>query len=101
MPASPSTAMAAPEHPAQKSQGCGVAVFDRRGQKSEFHSHAGMLQRARVCAGRLGAAGIGPGDRVLICLPTSWDLIHAFLGAILRGALPTLVAPSGALGGAA
>ncbi len=79
----------------------GIAIFDRRGQKSEFHSYAEILQRARFTASCLAAAGISPGDRVLMGLPTSWDLIDAFFGALILGALPTLVAPPGALGGAA
>ncbi|HLX60995.1 MAG TPA: AMP-binding protein [Planctomycetota bacterium] len=79
----------------------GTALYDRRGQSSEFRTHAEIFQRARESAGRLAAAGIGPADRLLLCLPTSWELIDAFLGAVLRGALPTLVAPAGALGGAA
>ncbi|MEI6234053.1 MAG: fatty acyl-AMP ligase [Planctomycetota bacterium] len=79
----------------------GISIFDRRGQKSEFNSYPTLLQRVKDCAGRMAAAGIGPGDRVLIGLPTSWDLVDAILGAMMRGALPTMVAPPGALGGAA
>ncbi len=95
------TIIEALERTANTLDGHGIAIFDRRGQKSEFHCYAEILQRARDCAGRLAAAGIGPGDRLLICLPTCWDLVDALLAAMIRGALPTLVAPPGALGGAA
>ena len=78
----------------------GITIFDRRGQKSEFYNYAAVLARAQDCAAKFAAAGIGPGDRVLIGLPTCWDLIDALLGCIILRALPTLVAPPGALGGA-
>ena len=89
------------ERAAREAGGRGISIFDRRGQQAEFHSYREMLQRARDRAGRLAAAGIGPGDRLLVCLSTSWELLDVLLGAMIRGALPTLVAPTGALGGAA
>ena len=89
------------ERTAQETGGRGISIFDRRGQKPEFHSYTEVLQRALNCAGRLAAAGIGPGDRLLICLSTTWELVDVLLGAMIRGALPTLIAPVGALGGAA
>ena len=95
------TIVEALQRSAAESHGRGIAIFDRRGQKSEFHTYAEILQRATLCAGRLAASGVGPGDRLLVCLPTCWDLIDALLGSFVIGALPTLVAPPGALGGAA
>ncbi len=88
------------ERTAQETGGRGISIFDRRGQTPEFHSYSEVLQRARNCAGRLAAAGIGPGDRLLISLSTTWELVDVLLGAMIRGALPTLIAPVGALGGA-
>ena len=96
----PQTIIEALEFSAAQPGGRGIAVYDRRGQKAEFHSHAEMLARAALSAAKLAAAGIAPGDRVLMCAPTHWDLIDAFFGCLLRGALPTLVAPPGGLGGA-
>jgi fatty-acyl-CoA synthase len=49
----------------------------------------------------MAAAGLNPGDRILVCLSTSWDLIELYFGAIYRGIQPILIAPPGALGGAA
>jgi acyl-CoA synthetase (AMP-forming)/AMP-acid ligase II len=92
---------AALERAARDSSARGIAIFDRRAQKAEFHPYPEILQRAHRCAGLLASAGIGPGDRLLMCFPTSWDLIDAFLGAVVRGAIPTLIAPAAVLGGAA
>ena len=37
-------------------------------------------------------------NRVLVCLPTSWDWVEGWLGALMLGALPAAVAPAGAMG---
>ena len=79
----------------------GIAIFDRRGQNAERRSYAELSAAALRAAWLLAAAGIAPGDRVLISLPTSWNLLEIYFGAIYRGAFPVLLAPSGALGGAA
>lgn len=54
---------------------------------------------ARVAAG-LAAEGVGPGDRVMLCLPTSPEFVTAFFGALLLGAVPTAVATPGGFGSA-
>jgi len=79
----------------------GIRLYDRRGQNSELRNWSQIQQAAHDRAARLASAGINRGDRLLICLPTSWELLEIQLGAILRGALPVLVAPAAALGGAA
>lgn len=94
------TIIEALESAATRSAGRGIAIFDRRGQKSEFHSYPDVFERAKLTAARLAAAGISAGDKLLICAPTSWELVDVFFGAVLRGAMPTLVAPPGGLGGA-
>jgi acyl-CoA synthetase (AMP-forming)/AMP-acid ligase II len=94
------TVVAVLERTARHLPSRGVTMLDRRGQNADFRSYADIVARAHVAARRLAAAGLDPGDRILICLNTSWDLIDAFLGCILRGTLPTLVAPAGTLGGA-
>lgn len=94
------TIIEALESAAIRSAKRGIAIFDRRGQKAEFHSYPDVFARAKLTAARLAAAGISAGDKLLVCAPTSWELIDVFFGAVLRGALPTLVAPPGGLGGA-
>ena len=76
----------------------GIAVFDGRGRRYERRTWPEVLATARRGAARLGRLGIGRGDRVLVCLPTSWEWMEAWLGALLAGALPVAVAPGGALG---
>ena len=77
----------------------GIAVFDGRGRRTERRGYADVLAGAREAAGRWAASGVEPGDRVLVCLPTSWPMLDAWLGAVLLGALPVAIASGGALGG--
>ncbi len=42
-------------------------------------------------AGALAAAGLGPGDRVAFCLPSSASLLICVLGALRRGIVPVLL----------
>ena len=79
----------------------GVTIYDRRGQNPQTRTYRDFPEMIKSAASRLQTAGVGPGDRVLICLPTCWELIEIWLGAVYRGAHPVLVAPAGALGGAA
>ena len=77
----------------------GVAIFDGRGRRHERRTYAQLAAGARLGAGRWAALGVGPGDRVLISLPTSWAWLEGWLGALVLGALPVAVAPGAALGG--
>jgi len=45
----------------------------------------------RRAAGALSAAGLGPGDRVAFCLPSSAPLLMCVLGALRRGIVPVLL----------
>jgi long-chain acyl-CoA synthetase len=45
----------------------------------------------RRAAGALLAAGLGPGDRVAFCLPSSAALLCAVLGALRVGVVPVLL----------
>ncbi len=45
----------------------------------------------RRVAGALLAAGLGPGDRIAICLPSSAALLCAVLGALRIGVVPVLL----------
>jgi acyl-CoA synthetase (AMP-forming)/AMP-acid ligase II len=70
----------------------GVTVLQDR-RRAERLTYPDLLAAVRVSAGRWSALAIQPGDRVLLALPTSWGLIHAWLGALYRGALPVIAAP--------
>ena len=78
---------------------CGISVYDRRGQTCERRTYGRILDSARDSAGRLAALGIRQGDRVLVGLPTTWNLIQIYFGVILRGAYPTIVPHTGMFGG--
>ncbi|MEM9558295.1 MAG: fatty acyl-AMP ligase [Acidobacteriota bacterium] len=78
----------------------GIAIFDGRGRRSERRTYREIADAARRSAGRWAALGLEPGERVLIALPTSWSFLDAWLGAMLRGALPVAVAPGAAMGAA-
>lgn len=76
----------------------GLALFDGRGRSHERHGWADVRDLAHRGAGRLTARGVEPGDRVVVCLPSSWSWMEAWLGALVLGALPVAMAPAGALG---
>ena len=79
----------------------GIAIYDRRGRNAERRTYAELAELARQRGARLAAAGVARGDRVLLAMPTSWELLETFFGALELGALPVMVAPPGALGSAA
>lgn len=49
-----------------------------------------FLQAAQAYSGRLAAAGLGAGDLVILVLQHSLDLVYAFWGAALLGAVPSI-----------
>ena len=60
-----------------------------------------LVARAQRRVPQLRAAGVGPGDRVLLTLPTSLSFVEALLATWLAGAVPVpLPAPQGARAGA-
>lgn len=77
----------------------GIAIFDRRGQNFERHSYTELLESAKDYAGRLSSLQILPGDRVLISLPTTWNLLRLYFGTVFCGAYPTLISHTGSFGG--
>jgi fatty-acyl-CoA synthase len=85
---------AAVDHPER-----GITIFDGRGRSSERRTYAEVLELATNAAARFDALGVGPGDPVMVALPTSWEWLEAWMGLLFCGALP--VASSGATGLAA
>jgi fatty-acyl-CoA synthase len=53
-----------------------------------------ILSGANAWAGALSQKGLGPGDRVLVCLHHGADLYLSFLGAMLLGCVPSYAAAS-------
>ncbi|MEE8522403.1 MAG: AMP-binding protein [Thermoanaerobaculia bacterium] len=78
----------------------GVAIFDGRGKSCERRTYPEMLAAVGAAAGRWTALGVEPGDRVVVCLPTSWEWVEAWLGAVACGALPVAIARGAPLGAA-
>jgi fatty-acyl-CoA synthase len=62
--------------------------------------HDDLAAAAGRTAAALAAEGVEPGDRVMLCLPTSPVFVTAFFGALLLGAVPTAVATPGGFGSA-
>lgn len=67
---------------------------DRSGRRFDRRTYPELLQWVESYCGRWRASGLAPGDRVLLCLNTSWDFIGAWLGAICIGAYPAAIAPA-------
>ncbi|MCP2314927.1 Acyl-CoA synthetase (AMP-forming)/AMP-acid ligase II [Nocardia amikacinitolerans] len=72
-----------------------------RGTDGEFSwRHDDLALAAGRAAAALADAGVRPGDRVVLSLPTSPEFVTAFFGALLLGAVPTAVATPGGFGSA-
>jgi acyl-CoA synthetase (AMP-forming)/AMP-acid ligase II len=72
-----------PEHPAV------TLLFNDRAP--EVLTAAGLLAGSAAYARLLAEAGIAPDAVVVVILPHGRDLICAFWGAVLRGAIPTIM----------
>ena len=72
----------------------GIQIRDRSGRRSDRRTYPELLQMVERYCGHWRAAGIAKGDRVLLCLNTSWDFIGAWLGAMCIGAYPAAIAPA-------
>ncbi len=94
----PDTLVEALEGAARHHPERGIAVFDGRGRHADRRRFPELLAAARRTAERLAAAGVGAGDRVVICLPSSWEWLDAWWGAVLLGALPVGMAPGAVIG---
>ncbi|MDS0132599.1 MULTISPECIES: AMP-binding protein [unclassified Amycolatopsis] len=71
-----------PEHPAVVETGTGRSLTYREADAA-----------AQAQARRLADAGVGPGDRVGLRLPTSVDFVIAFFGALRAGAVVVPLSP--------
>ncbi len=77
----------------------GVTLLDRRGRATSRRSWVELLENAALVARRMAGLGVGPGDRVIVCLPTSQDWFDAWFGAAVRGAWPVSMSPQAATDG--
>lgn len=78
----------------------GVTLLDGRGRPGPRRTYAELRAAARATAAKLRSAGIGERDPVFVCLPTSWEFLTTWFGALLAGAWPVAIAPPGGLGSA-
>lgn len=99
LPDPPATLVAALPRAARAFPDRGIAIFDGRGRSHHRRTYPEILAAAEQAAGRWATLGVQPGDRIMVCLPTSWPMLDAWLGALHIGALPVAVAPPGAMGG--
>jgi fatty-acyl-CoA synthase len=73
-------------------------VFVGLDERERFHAWADIYTRAQQAAATLAEAGVEPGDRVAIVLPTSIHFMDAFFGSLLAGAVPVPLYPPVRLG---
>ncbi len=71
----------------------GITFVDPREEETSL-SYRELYQRARLMAEALVRAGLQPGDRVAIGIPTSPNFMEAFFGTLLAGAVPAPLYPA-------
>ncbi len=94
----PETLLEALERAASDWPERGITLIGSRGRVEGRRTWPAMLREIEAAAGRLVTLGVRRGDRVLVCLPTSWPWFEVWFGAVRLGALPAAVAPPRALG---
>lgn len=94
----PTTVPEAVERAARIAPKRGIAIFDGRARGYDRRTWPEVLAAVRRAAGCWLAAGLRPGDRVVIAQNTSWEWLDAWLGAVWIGALPVAAAPGAGLG---
>ena len=76
-------------HTAQTAGPYGLTlIHEKVDTPEELLSYAELCAEARRQAGRLRALGLGPGERVLIVLPTSFEFVIVFFAIQMLGAIP-------------
>ncbi|MDG2169558.1 MAG: AMP-binding protein [Opitutales bacterium] len=78
---------------AEKHADKGISIYDRKGINVDKRPYPEVMESIQKAAGCLSAAGAKAGDRVLVSLPTSWELLEIWLGCVYLGALPAAIAP--------
>lgn len=63
------------------------ALATRRGLRTDVWTYRDLAEAARAAADRLGAAGVQPGDRVIVLSPNCPELVVSMFGAWLAGAV--------------
>ena len=76
----------------------GVVLYDKRGKTFERRNYPEFLKCVQLQAARLSAAGVKPGERVIIAAPTSWTWLENWFGAVWLGAWPVAIAPGAGFG---
>jgi fatty-acyl-CoA synthase len=66
-------------------------VLQHAGKDDRSITYAGLLEGANGYARSLAQAGIQPGEVVVLILQHGADLIFAFWGAVLHGAIPSIM----------
>lgn len=84
--------IAAFERTAKTSPRRGIDLYDRAGVK-HFLTYAQLFDGASSVAAQLVGAGKRPGDRVLVALPSGFDFIQVFFGALMARLQPIPVPP--------
>ncbi|MBW2735689.1 MAG: fatty acyl-AMP ligase [Deltaproteobacteria bacterium] len=82
---------------ASKGRSIGVRFIDQR-EQARYLGYDELLQRARCVAVGLQRAGLRPGDRAALILPTAPEFYDAFFGVLLCGAVPVPLYPPVRLG---
>ncbi len=98
-PEAPATLGAALER-AARDPSTGIRLLDRR-EQATWLPWSAILAGARDVAASLAALGIERGDRLGLIFPTGRELLEAFFGAVLAGAVPTCLPPPPRFGKAA
>ena len=94
----PESIGAAIEQAAARFPKTAITMIDNRGRAASRRTSPELLESLEAGAGRLRALGVRPEQRCLVCLPTSWEFLEVWFGALLLGAHPVAIAPPGALG---
>ena len=79
---------AAEQHPER-----GIRIYDRRAENCDTKTYPEFLESVRRSASSLQQLGVQRGDRILVALPTSWDMLGVWLGCVYLGAYPAAIAP--------
>jgi 1-acyl-sn-glycerol-3-phosphate acyltransferase len=79
-------------HAANQPRRVHILLYEEADDPFEL-TYEGLLRMGRETASGLLRAGVVPGDRVAIMLPTGMDYLASFFGALLAGAVPVPIYP--------